>query len=90
MKIVGRWWNGHYGRMVRRDIWLYTDGRTWRVEARQGDADSKVWRRDYSDERSARELIEATLLRTGHRWRDLSDIVQQREAMRWKPSNDAP
>jgi hypothetical protein len=32
VKIVCRPWNGQYGRLVRRDIWLYTDDQVWRVE----------------------------------------------------------
>jgi hypothetical protein len=36
MDLVGRWWNGQYGRLARRDTWLTSDGRTWHVRARQG------------------------------------------------------
>ena len=74
MGIVGRWWNGSFGRLTRRDIWLRTDGRTWRVEARGGDGDSPVWRRDHPDEASARAEIAAMMSRTGgpEAWRDLT------------------
>jgi hypothetical protein len=82
---AGTWWNGQYGRLVRRDIWRYTDGQTWRVEARQGDGDATVWHRDYGDEASARDLISNLLLTTGDTWRDLSDIMQEREALRSRP-----
>jgi hypothetical protein len=38
MDLVGRWWNGRWGRLARRDVWLRR--RTvWEVEARQGEND---------------------------------------------------
>ena len=76
MEPRGRWWNGRFGRMVRRDIWLLTDGSTWRVEARTGDADSGKWHHDYADERQARGVIAGMIERTGGpaEWRDLSTV----------------
>jgi hypothetical protein len=36
VEVRGRWWNGSWGRMARRDIWLLSDGRLWRVRGRLG------------------------------------------------------
>jgi hypothetical protein len=78
MELRGRWWNGRFGRLVRRDIWLLTetDGTTWRVEARTGDGDSRKWHGDYADERQARGVIAGMMDRTGGpgEWRDLSTV----------------
>lgn len=51
------WWNGSFGRLNQRRIWLHTDGETWRVEAREGDADAREWRRDFVSELDARLLV---------------------------------
>jgi len=32
------WWNGTWGRLVRRDLYLYEDGNKWTVEARLGES----------------------------------------------------
>jgi len=76
MRVVGRWWNGRFGRLSRRDIWLRTDGTLWRVEARRGDGDSPTWRHDYPQETQARAQVRAMIERTGGdiEWRDLSDL----------------
>lgn len=64
MVTVGKWWNGTWGRLARRDIWLKCDGDLWVVEARKGDGDSKVWRRQFpGDEAGARALVAELLLR---------------------------
>lgn len=39
-RTVGRWWNGRWSRLLRRDVWLKTNGTLWRVEIREGDGDS--------------------------------------------------
>jgi hypothetical protein len=45
---------------------------TCRVEARDGDGDSRVWGRNYSDEASARAMLAELLGRGSDDWRDLS------------------
>ena len=68
----GRWWNGRYGRLARRDVWLKSDGAAWRVEARDGDGDARVWGRNYPDETAARAMVAELLARGSDEWRDLS------------------
>jgi hypothetical protein len=63
-ELVERWWNGRFGRLARRDVWLYRST-TWRVESREGDADSgrgNTW--TYDDEDQARAMVRR-LLDTG-------------------------
>jgi hypothetical protein len=81
VELRGRWWNGRYGRLARRDIWLYTDGTTWRVEARNGDGDSAKWHHDYVDGTEARAVVAAMIDRTGGptEWRDLCSAALQAE-----------
>jgi hypothetical protein len=69
---MGRWWNGRYGRLARRDVWLKSDRTTWRVEARDGDGDSRVCGRDYPDEAAARAMVAEVLARGSDEWRDPS------------------
>lgn len=75
MDVVGRWWNGRFGRIARRDVWLERDVR-WRVRARQGDGDSPVWVRECANEAAARQLVDELLARGADEWRDLTAAVQ--------------
>ena len=77
MELVGRWWNGRFGRLARRDLWLKYDGDGhWKVEARQGDGDSRVWCRWHDSEILARAEIGAMMARSGGAdgWRDITDL----------------
>jgi hypothetical protein len=63
-ELVERWWNGRFGRLARRDVWLYRST-TWRVGSREGDADSgrgNTW--TFDDEEQARAMVRR-LLETG-------------------------
>lgn len=77
--LKGRWWNGSYGRINRRDIWLYTNGHVWRVDARQGDGDAKIWSKTMVREEDARELAADMRARTGDTWRELTSVLRQEE-----------
>ena len=71
-ELIERWWNGEFGRLARRDVWLYRST-TWRVESRESDADSgrgNTW--TYDDEEDARAMIRRLLETGGDGWRDLS------------------
>jgi hypothetical protein len=55
VSVLGRWWNGVWGRMGRRDVWLST---TYTVTARQGDPGSgKVLRWHFRSEDAARAMV---------------------------------
>src|SRR6266545_4637355 len=66
-RVVKHWWNGLWGRIARRDVYVITDGgRRWMVEAREGGADGRVKRRhECHDEREALALAQ--------RWCGLGD-----------------
>src|SRR5262249_32057384 len=50
----------HWGKLARQDIWLKVD-QTWRVEARRGDGDSKIWSHDFPTESEALAAIAAMM-----------------------------
>jgi hypothetical protein len=61
MRAVRHWWNGSWGRLSRRDVYVRTDGKRWEVEARLGGAEgrSTVWTHD--DEAGALERARSWL-----------------------------
>jgi hypothetical protein len=61
----GRWWNGKWGRLARRDIWLRETAAGWTVTAREG-IDEHERRKTWppTDEAAARALCA-----------DLTDVV---------------
>jgi hypothetical protein len=70
--LVERWWNGTYGRLARRDLWLHEEGGRWTVEIGMGSLDAgerQQWR--YDDEASAREMVRRCLDTGGPGWRRL-------------------
>jgi hypothetical protein len=79
---VGRWWNGVWGRMARRDIWLYKDSGRWLVRAREGTADSgrDVTWPPFQNEWSARAWVDRLMTESpGGRdgWKDLTKLVRK-------------
>ncbi|GGM26363.1 hypothetical protein GCM10011608_08840 [Micromonospora sonchi] len=58
MELRGRWWNGSWGRMARRDIWLLFDGRLWRVRGRLGGDEGREVSYDFTDEGPARTMVD--------------------------------
>lgn len=65
------WWNGKWGRLARRDIYLRTDADQWYVEQRAGGAEgvSRFYEFDREDE--AYDLVQGLLTGPGT-WRELS------------------
>jgi hypothetical protein len=64
------WWNGTWGRLVRRDVYLYCDGDRWLIEAREGGAEGRSRWFEYDDEDAALEDVRGLLVGPGH-WRDV-------------------
>lgn len=71
MRVVERWWNGTWGRLARRDMWLIEDDAGWHVEARAGDGDAHRWRGPDCTEAEARAGMAVMLERTGDQWQRL-------------------
>jgi hypothetical protein len=79
MELVHRWWNGKWGRLARRDVWLEQDT-TWHVRARQGDADNpgktKAW--TFASRGDADQLVGRLLAaEPTDDWRDITTISAQ-------------
>jgi hypothetical protein len=64
------WWNGTWGRLVRRDLYLYEDGGTWLVEARLGGADGRSRWFTCPDEDAALERVR-DLMTESNDWREI-------------------
>lgn len=70
-EVVRRYWNGVWGRLARRDVWLVRQTR-WAVVARAGDRETgKVLRWEFETEADAVRMVER-LLRpdTAGQWRE--------------------
>jgi hypothetical protein len=70
VRTLRHWWNGATGdsaaEVVRRDVYLRTDGRRWEVEATEGaigehSARARSTRRTYSDEAEAQRVLDEWL-----------------------------
>jgi hypothetical protein len=70
--LVEPWWNGTYGRMARRDIWLHDEGGRWVVEISMGSLEAGERARwPYDDEATARAMLRRCLETGGSGWRSL-------------------
>ncbi|MFI7335901.1 hypothetical protein [Micromonospora aurantiaca (nom. illeg.)] len=69
-EVVQRWWNGTWGRLARRDVWLVRQTR-WTVTARAGDAETgKVLRWEFDTEPEAMQMVDRLLhADTAGQWR---------------------
>jgi hypothetical protein len=64
------WWNGKWGRLARRDVYLRNDADQWYVEQRAGGAEGISRFYEYDSEDEAYEAIR-TLLDGAGEWRQL-------------------
>ncbi|WP_050778249.1 hypothetical protein [Micromonospora sp. ATCC 39149] len=72
-EVVRRWWNGVWGRLARRDVWLVRHTR-WKVVARSGDGETgKVLRWEFDSQTDAQDMVDR-LLRADSpgSWQELS------------------
>lgn len=71
---VERWWNGSFGRLARRDIWLRTtddDGR-WDVWIRDGGTEGRNSHTEYETEQEARTALQKLINgQPQSRWRKM-------------------
>src|SRR4030095_14222021 len=73
-ELVGQWWNGHRGRLGRRDIWLTTDGKLWHVRAREGGPDGREVRYDFDRAYEAREMVDRLIATAPGSWKDVTRL----------------
>lgn len=70
-EVARRWWNGVWGRLARRDVWLIRQTR-WKVVARTGDSETGQmvrWTYDSKDEAAA--MVDRLLrAHSAGRWRE--------------------
>ncbi|MET8354812.1 hypothetical protein [Micromonospora sp. NPDC005206] len=68
--VAGRWWNGIWGRLGRRDVWLTREVR-WKVVARAGDSENgRVLRWEFDTEADALAMVKRLLAAdAGGQWR---------------------
>ncbi|MEV0157695.1 hypothetical protein AB0H57_28790 [Micromonospora sp. NPDC050686] len=69
-EVVRRYWNGVWGRLARRDVWLVRQTR-WAVVARAGDTETgRVLRWEFETEADAMRMVERLLRAdTAGQWR---------------------
>ncbi|MFG3701558.1 hypothetical protein ACGF5C_27150 [Micromonospora sp. NPDC047620] len=80
-EVAQRWWNGLWGRLSRRDVWLIRQTR-WKVVARAGDTEAGkmlLWTYDSRDEADAMvdRLLHAD---AAGQWRELQGGTPPRQA----------
>ncbi|MFV2087988.1 hypothetical protein [Micromonospora sp. LOL_021] len=66
------WWNGSWGRLARRDVFLRADADRWFVEARVGGAEGRSRFTEYDTEESAYDAVRRLVDGPGT-WREVSD-----------------
>jgi hypothetical protein len=71
MRLVQRWWNGRFGRLARRDIWLEHD-EVWHVRARQGDGESRIKSWTYPTRQDADAMLHRLRETGGDGWTDIT------------------
>jgi hypothetical protein len=71
--MIEHWWNGNFGRLARRDVWLWrSPAEVWTVEICDGGVDSgrrAEW--SYPTEHDARRQLARCLNTGGADWKDL-------------------
>lgn len=65
------WWNGKWGRLARRDVFLRTDGDTWHVEQRAGGAEGVSHFYEFDSEDAGYDAVRDLLVGPDE-WRELS------------------
>jgi hypothetical protein len=77
VEVRGRWWNGMWGRMARRDIWLMSDGQRWTVRGRVGGDEGSEVTYQFDEEEAARTMVDRMMKTSSGNWRDLTEAVRR-------------
>ncbi|MDG4763230.1 hypothetical protein O7632_03765 [Solwaraspora sp. WMMD406] len=67
------WWNGRWGRLARRDVFLRADADRWHVEARSGGAEGVSRFTEHDNEESAYDTVRHLLTGPGE-WREVAAV----------------
>ena len=65
-----QWWNGRWGRIARRDLYLREDAGVWLVEDRLGGADGRSQFYEHHDEDAALERVRV-LMAASDGWQEV-------------------
>jgi hypothetical protein len=65
------WWNGKWGRLARKDVYLRTDGDRWHIEQRVGGAEGVSQFYEFEGEEQAYDAVRA-MLSGQDEWRELT------------------
>ncbi|MGI5211422.1 hypothetical protein [Plantactinospora sp. CA-290183] len=65
------WWNGKWGRLARRDVYLRANADQWHVEQRAGGAEGISRFYEFDSEDAAYEAVRGLLVGPDN-WRELS------------------
>ncbi|MEU1238276.1 hypothetical protein [Micromonospora aurantiaca (nom. illeg.)] len=87
-EVARRWWNGTWGRLARRDVWLIRQTR-WKVVARAGDSETgKVLRWEFDWPEEALEMVDRLLRASSPgTWREQTAGRQQDGTAQWGESS---
>jgi hypothetical protein len=78
-RVVKHWWNGRWGRLARRDVYVKVDSEPRSVvEARADGAEGRIKRQECRDEREALVLAERWREFGGDDWADISGAHRPR------------
>lgn len=90
-EVVRRWWNGSWGRLARRDVWLVRQTR-WKVIARSGDSETgKVLRWEFDTQQDADLMVERLLRAdTAGQWREQQVKATPQAVVKDEPGSRPP
>jgi hypothetical protein len=71
VRVQRHWWDGNRAPLVRRDVFIRTDGQRWEVEASVGGTEGRSTKQECPGEASALILAKAWLSGRSH-WREMS------------------
>ena len=66
-----RWWNGRWGRLTRRDVFMRVTDGDWVVELRRGGEGGRTRTRSFGSEEAAVSWVEDALVAAEAGWREL-------------------
>jgi hypothetical protein len=75
--LVARWCNGERDRVVRRDIWLTSDGQRGAVRARHGAADGREVHQEFTREYEARAMVDRLIAAAPGAWTDITTLIRK-------------
>jgi hypothetical protein len=76
-----QWWNGRWGRLARREIFVGPADGQWVVELRRGGEGGRSRTRTFASEAEALDWVENAVLEADGGWRQVDSSRSRRVAM---------